>query len=414
MARTTKPLSDTEIKQAKPKDREYNLADGNGLYLRVKPNGTKLWLFNYSRPYTRKRANLSFGQYPALSLAQARLKRHENLELLAQNIDPLTYRKDQKRQNADKLGNSLEVVAKKWLQLKRSKISEQHADSILRSLELHLFPRLGPVPIESLRAHQAIEVLGPLAARGALETVKRLCQRLNQIMVYSVNTGLITANNLAGIGEAFESPDKIHMPTLKPQQLPFLMAKLNAASVRLSTRCLIEWQLHTMTRPSEAAGTQWSEIDLERALWMIPADRMKKKRPHTIPLSSQAINLLKVMKPISGHREYVFPAERNPRTHIHQQTANMALKRMGFGGQLVAHGMRSLASTILNEMGHDPEVIEAALAHTDKNEVRSAYNRAEYLERRKVLMQWWSEHIERSAEGNLSLSGSKHLKVVGH
>jgi integrase len=223
---------------------------------------------------------------------------------------------------------------------------------------------------------------------------------------------LITTNSLTGIGKAFESPGKVHMPTLKPDQLSALMNKIAAASIKLTTRCLIEWQLHTMTRPSEAAGTRWDEIDLHNALWSIPPERMKKRRSHTVPLTSQAIGLLEIMKPISGHREHVFPAERNPRTHIHQQTANMALKRMGYGGQLVAHGLRSLASTTLNEQGHDPEVIEAALAHTDKNEVRSAYNRAEYLERRKILMQWWSDRVENSAQGNVSLTGTKHLRAL--
>jgi len=156
MGRTTKPLSDTEIKQAKPKAKEYNLADGNGLYLRVKPNGTKLWLFNYSRPYTRKRANLSFGQYPALSLAIARQKRQGNLELLGQNIDPLAHRKDQQRLNAEAISNTFEVAARSWHQVKRSKITEQHAEDTLRSLALHLFPKLGPLPIHAIKARDVV------------------------------------------------------------------------------------------------------------------------------------------------------------------------------------------------------------------------------------------------------------------
>ena len=210
-----------------------------------------------------------------------------------------------------------------------------------------------------------------------------------------------------------QSPKKKHMPTLKPEQLPELMQRIANASIKRTTRCLIEWQLHTMTRPSEAAGTKWEEIDIKAGLWLIPAERMKKKRPHTIPLSPQALSLLEVMKPISAKREHVFPADRNPRTHTHEQTANMALKRMGYGGSLVAHGMRSLASTTLNEQGFDPDVIEMALAHTDKNGVRGSYNFAEYLERRKVMMCWWSEHIENAAKGNLSLSHSvKSIRLV--
>jgi integrase len=224
---------------------------------------------------------------------------------------------------------------------------------------------------------------------------------------------LIHANPLSGISKAFNTPKAVNLPTLKPEQLPELMSTLNGASIKLVTRCLIEWQLHTMVRPAEAAGVRWDEISIEKAQWEIPAERMKTSKPHMIPLSHQSLILLNILKPISGHREYVFPADRNPRKPANSQTANMALKRMGFGGRLVSHGLRALASTTLNEQGFDPDVIEAALAHVDQNAIREAYNRAEYLERRKVMMCWWSSHIESAATGNLSLSGSiKHLQVV--
>jgi integrase len=410
--RTTTPLTDTEIKQAKPQAKEYTLWDGQGLCLRVKPTGAKSWIFSYYRPYTRQRANLSFGLYPTLSLAKARQERQKALELLSQHTDPQTHRKDHQQQQAAALGNTLEAVAHQWIEVKRSKITAAHATDSLRSLELHLFPRLGNHPIHALRAREVIQALQPIAAKGSKETVKRLCQRLNEIMVYAVNTGLLETNPLSGIGKAFEAPAKTNMPTLKPERLPELMQSVANASIKLTTRCLIEWQLHTMARPSEAAGTRWDEIDFAKKLWTIPAERMKKRRQHVVPLSPQALQLLEHMKPISAHREHVFPADRNPRTHTHQQTANMALKRMGFAGELVAHGLRALASTTLNEQGFDADVIEAALAHTDKNEVRGAYNRAEYIQRRAVMMAWWSDHIEQAAIGNLSVTGRKQLRVV--
>jgi len=165
-------------------------------------------------------------------------------------------------------------------------------------------------------------------------------------------------------------------------------------------------------RPSEAAGAQWNEIDFENNVWDIPAERMKSKKPHTIPLSDQALNLLELMKPISSHSKYIFPSNSDIKKHTNSSTANMALKRMGFQNKLVAHGLRSIASTILNEEGFDPDVIEAALAHTGKNEVRNAYNRAIYLERRKLMMQWWSNHIDEAATGNITLAGKKSLKLV--
>ncbi|MAM70215.1 MAG: integrase [Gammaproteobacteria bacterium] len=413
MPKITKPLTDTEIRKARPKDREFNLADGKGLYLRVKPNGSKLWIFNYSKPFSKKRANISLGQYPDLSLEKARKQRVANQKLLAENIDPREHRLEQERIGAEAHSNTLKSIAKDWFQVKRSKVTHSYAEDIWRSLELHVFPDLGNMPLHKIKAPTVIDVLKPIAAKGSLETIKRLCQRLNEIMVYAVNTGIIEVNRLAGIRSAFNTPPKRHMPTISPDQLPELMHRVANANIKKTTRCLLEWQLHTMTRPSEAAGTRWEEIDLENGLWHISAERMKKKRAHTVPLTLQTRELLEIMKPVSGHREHLFPADRNPREHAHQQTVNMALKRMGYSGQLVAHGLRALASTTLNEKGFDPDVIESALAHVDKNEVRATYNRAEYLERRKVMMTWWSARIVEAGVGNLSLSsGKKQLRSI--
>jgi len=278
MARTTKPLTNTEVKQAKPKDKVYTLSDGDGLQLRIKPNGTKLWLFDYRRPYTKKRTCLSFGSFPELSLAEARGKRKEARGLVAKDIDPKEYREESNRLNEAAHSNTLENIAKKWLEVKKAKVSADHATDTWRSLELHIFPSLGKVPIHKITAVKAIDIINPIAAKGSLETVKRLCQRLNEIMIYAVNTGLITSNPLAGIGKAYQTPVKQHLPTLKPEQLPTLLKTLSFASIKTTTRCVIEWQLHTMVRPSEAAGARWDEIDFENNLWNIPAERMKSKK----------------------------------------------------------------------------------------------------------------------------------------
>ncbi len=414
MARTTKPLTNTEVSNAKAKSKVYTLSDGGGLQLRIKPNGSKAWLLDYYRPYTKIRTCISFGAYPALSLASARAKREEAKALLAQNIDPKDHREEENLKKETAHGNTLRKVAKQWLEIKKTKVTADHAEDSWRSLELHIFPDLGNIPIHKITAIKAIDKLKPIAAKGNLETVKRLCQRLNEIMTFAVNTGLVPANPLTGISKAFQPPGKQHQPTINPSQLPTLMRTLANASIRLTTRCLIEWQLHTMVRPGEAAGTRWDEIDFEKKLWTIPASRMKQKRSHSVPLSPQALQLLEVMKPISAKSEYLFPSDRNPKTHTHPQTANMALKRMGFDKTLVAHGLRALASTTLNEQGFDPEIIEAALAHVGKNEVRNAYNRAQYIERRIPLMKWWSEHIEKAATGNMSLTGTAALSVVAN
>lgn len=412
MPRVTKPLTDTQVRLAKPKPKEYTLGDGNNLFLRVKPNGTRSWIFNYYRPTTGKRANLSLGQYPAVSLADARHLRQEQQTLLGKGLDPAVFRVEQRRQSQRASANTFKHVSENWLQIKRSKVSSDYADDIERSLEKHIYPSLGRVPIHLVNPQDVISELRPIAARGALETVKRLCQRLNEIMDFAMISGHIPANPLNGINKAFAAPRRQNLPSLQPDELPELLSRVACANIKISTRSLIEWQLHTMTRPAEAAGTCWSEIDLDKALWTIPADRMKRRKAHTIPLSPQALAILERMRPISGHRHHVFPGDRNPRTHTNSQTANMALKRMGYAGRLVAHGLRSLASTTLNEQAFDPDLIETALAHTDRNEVRAAYNRAEYLERRHKMMCWWSNHIEDIEFGRRRSRSHKHLQVL--
>jgi len=406
MARITKPLTNTEVQQAKPTDKEYILSDGEGLRLRVKPNGSKLWIFNYIKPATKKRANISFGVYPDLSLKEARIKRKEAREMLALDIDPAIQRAETKNKEKEEHENTLIHVAEQWFRVKKISISADYAQDIWRSLEKHIFPEIGKAPISRLRAPMVINVIRPIEAKGSLETVKRIIQRLNEIMIFAVNSGTIDSNPLAGIGKVFQAPQKQNMPSIPPSELPVFISKVANASIKLTTRCLIEWQLHTMVRPGEAAGTRWDEINFDSEIWSIPAGRMKKKRPHVVPLTKQALKLLEVMRPISGHREYVFPSDRNPKTHANPYSANVAIKRMGFHKKLVAHGLRSIASTALNEHGFDPDIIESALAHVDRNQVRAAYNRTDYLERRKKMMAWWSSHIEESGKGNLTLGGS--------
>jgi integrase len=408
-------LSELKIKSAKPSEKDYVLFDGGGLQMRVRSNGSKLWNFNYRHPVTKKRINMGLGTFPEVSLAQARKGSIAAREILAQGLDPKEQRGAVLQAKQAETEHTFQNVATSWYELKKDAVTPAYAEDIWRSLTLHVFPDLGTTPISAISAPQVINLLRPLETKGSLETVKRLSQRLNEIMTYGVNSGLIHANPLSGIRSVFKKPKKKNMAALAPDELRELMVAIANASIKRTTRCLIEWQLHTMTRPAEAATACWADINFEKRIWTIPAERMKKRRMHIIPLTEQALALLEAIKPYSGHREYVFPADRNPRTHCNSQTANMALKRMGFEGRLVSHGMRSMASTILNEHGWEPELIEVALAHVDKDEVRSAYNRADYIERRRPMMAWWSEHIQEAAIGNLSVSAIKEYtdkKVV--
>lgn len=399
-------LSDVKVKGAKPKEKDYILTDGNGLQMRVRANGSKLWNFNYIHPVSKKRINMGLGTFPEVSLAQAWKRTVEARELVAQALDPKEKRDADRQTQRAVTEHTFKNVATAWFELKKDSVTIAYAEDIWRSLSLHIFPDLAATPISAVTAPAVIRLLRPLETKGSLETVKRLSQRLNEIMTYGVNSGLVHSNPLSGIRSVFKKPKKKNMAALPPEELKELMLTVANASIKRITRCLIEWQLHTMTRPVEAATARWADIDLGKQIWTIPAERMKKRRSHIIPLTNQAVALLDAIKAFSGHREYVFPADRNPRTHCNSQTANMALKRMGFEGRLVSHGMRSMASTILNEHGWAPELIEVALAHVDKDDVRSAYNRAEYIERRRPMMKWWSEHIQEAATGSLSVAAT--------
>lgn len=393
MPRTTKRLTVTEVENAKPRDKEYTLAHGNGLNLRVKPSGSKNWLFNYTNPNTLKRTNISLGSYPDVSLSSASKKRTEFRELLASGIDPKQHRIDQERIRKEATINTLKHVAHDWLDTKRSKITEDYALDIERALERHVFHRLGHKPIGDIRVSEFRETLKPLESAGKLETIKRLLQNLNQIMEHAVLLEIIENNKIRSLQNLFQSPTRKHQPSIHPSELPDLMRSINAANIRVTTRCLIEWQLHTMTRPAEAAHTRWDEIDFSSNTWTIPIERMKRRREHVVPLTPEALDILHTMKPVSGNREHVFPAYRKSRTPMNSQSVNMALKRMGYKGKLVAHGIRSIASTALNEARFDAELVEVALSHVDKNQTRAAYQRSDYLKHRREIMEWWSRHI---------------------
>jgi integrase len=415
MAKITKPLTNTEVKQAKPKDKDYTLLDGAGLQLRIKTSGTKSWVFNYYHPITKKRKNLSLGHYPALTLAEARKLRSSSKELLINNIDPKEYRDDQLSDEKLKMGFTLKSIALDWFEVKKTKIAETTSKSLWRNFENHLFPGIGHRPIDKILAPEVIKTLKPLAGKGSLETLHKTIGHLNEVMKHAVNTGRIHHNPLAGISAAFNTPKVTHMATIKPEELPELMKAISYSNITLVTRCLLEFQLHTMVRSSEAAKATWDEIDFENMLWEIPAERMKMKVKHTVPLTQQVLGLLELVKPLTGERKYIFPADRHPNQPSGSERANKALQRIGFKGRLVAHGMRSLASTTLNEKGFDGDVIEAALAHQEENEVRRAYNRSKYLERRQKLMYWWSDHIEQAQTGKINFRNNvANLMVVNN
>lgn len=400
MPKVVTKLNDTQIRNTKPGEKEVNLFDGDGLFLRISPNvkgGKKNWYFRYAVPATKKRTKMSLGTYPHLTLAQARTLRDQYLALLAQQIDPQTHKADKANALKAATEHTLQLVAKKWLEEKKrtSGISEDHAADIWRSLERNVFPGLGNVPIKEIRPKLLKQQLDPIEQRGVLETLRRIISRLNEIFRWAATEELIEFNPADNLAQRFRKPKKQNMPALPPSELPRFLATLNNASVRMETRLLIEWQLLTWVRPGEAVRARWADIDTTNGIWTIPADFMKMRKIHKVPLSREALHILEAMKPISGHRVWIFPSIKAPLSHMHEQTANAAIIRMGFGGELVAHGMRSIARTAAEESGKfRVEVLEAALAHSKKDEIVAAYNRAEYLAERVVLMQWWGDYVQ--------------------
>lgn len=386
-------LTATQIKNVKPEKKNFLMSDGNGLYLIVRSSGTKNFSFKYSRPVSGERKTISLGEYPVVSLAEARESALPLKNMVTKGLDPIQEREKELRAGTIEKTATLEKVAADWWQIKQTRITKDYADDIWRSLENHIFPSMGKTFIGDITAPDAIRVIRSLLQTGALETVKRICQRLNEIMVFAVNTGLIEHNKLAGIKSAFPLPSVTSYPTITRQKLPEFLRRLKFANIYSLTRCLIEFQLHTITRPTEAASAEWKEIDFEKKIWTIPAAKMKMKRDHLIPLTSQVIDILRYLKRFDVDSPYIFPAIRNKNTHLNSETANMAIKRMGYKGKLVAHGLRSLASTILNEQEFNRDWIETALAHGDANQIRAVYNRAMYLDQRRNMMQWWSDLI---------------------
>lgn len=408
MARKITPLNDTQIRKAKPEDSP--LRDGGGLMLVITQN-SKLWRFRYERPFTKKRNDLSIGAYPDVSLAQAREIRENYRALLAQNVDPQTYRQQQEQAKANEMSNTYENVAWAWLEHRKTKknFSDNYQKDVIALINNNLLPHFGKMPITQITAPMAIKAFKQYQDEGKLEKLKRTIQKHNEIMTFAVHREMIPANPTANIAKEFDSPTVEHFKTIKPEDLGEFLYTLQNAQIHLQTRYLILWQLLTMTRPNEAAKAKWADIDERAKLWTIPAENMKRGLEHKITLSRQALALLREIKKLSGGKDYLFPSVKNPQTHVNTQTANGAIKRMGYKGKLVAHGMRSIASTYLNEKGYNSDLIEVALSHINSDRVKAAYDRGERLEQRFKLLQIWADFVEECSQGSIP---QYHLKVA--
>jgi integrase len=407
-------ITDSKLRALKPKDKQYNVADGQGLFLRVNPNGKNSWVFNYYHPFSKKRTNLGLGSYPDVSLSKAREKRSDYRKLVAENIDPKTHLKLQFLKDKEQYDATFENVTQKWKDIKiRKDIKANTVEREYRCLELHLFPVIGDMPVNSIKYAPVLDAIKVVEQAGQFETVKRLCRLVNEVIDIAVARELVDTNRFTRITKEFAAQKKQNYPSIGAAELPELMTTLATSSSLVRTRLMIEFQMHTMTRPNETAKAEWSQFDFDDRLWTIQPDKMKMKREHVIPLTDEVLMLLDKIKLLSRNSKYLFPNHRDNNKHASTESANTLLKRNGFKDRLVAHGLRSLASTTLNDNGFDKVIVDACLAHQDKNLTSRAYNRAQYIEQKKKVFSWWSEFIVNASAGNLSMAnGKKGLRVV--
>jgi len=385
-------LNARQVDAAKPREKAYKLADGAGLYLEVVPSGSRYWRMKYR--FNGKEKRMAFGVYPAVSLAQARALRDEAKKKLAMGIDPSFAKKEEKLVRDVQLNNTFQAVALEWHGTKVSRWSEGYASDIIEAFNKDIFPYIGQQPVNEIKPLVLLNVLRRMESRGATEKAKKVRQRCSEVFRYAIVTGRAEYNPAADLTSAMSGHESKHYPFLTVEELPDFFKALSGYTgsplVVLAARLLIL----TGVRTGELRGAFWSEFDLEKAMWEIPADRMKMKRPHLVPLSTQALEIVQQLKVMSGQYPLVFPGRNDPRKTMSEASINQVFKRIGYMGKVTGHGFRHTMSTILHEEGFNTAWIETQLAHVDKNAIRGTYNHAQYLEGRREMMQWYADHID--------------------
>lgn len=405
------PLTDSEAKNARPRVRPYKLADSDGMFMLVKADGAKYWRFKYRLAGREKL--ISLGVYPAVSLKQARKRRDEARALIRDRKDPSAERKAQKRAAKIAAANSFEAVAREYVANQSERWTAGHVKDVVRPLEKDVFPEIGARPIREIEPPELLDVLRNIEARGARDMAHRALQICGAIFRYGVASGRCKSDPSRDLKGALAPHVKRHMARLRQEELPELLAKIDAYDREHGgdavTRLALQLMAGTFLRTNELIGAQWTEIDFAKATWTVPASRMKLKkaqktgpnaRPHIVPLSGQVLAVLAETKALSGGSRFVFPG-RNWAKPVSNNTMLYALYRMGYKGRMTGHGFRGVASTILNgakkpdgtRLFHE-DVIERQLAHCEKDKVRGAYNDAEHREERTAMMQWWGDRLD--------------------
>lgn len=391
-------LSDAKVRNAKATAKPYKISDGDGLFLLVTPNGSKYWRFKYY--YAGKEKLLAFGVYPDVSLSDARDRRSEARRTIAAGNDPGQLKKEAKVRAVLESENTFEKTAREWLENRKHKLAAVTYRAIERRVETHILPTLARRQIPSITPPEVLILLRKVESAGTIDTAHRVMQTCSQIFTYAIATGRAERNPVPDLRGALKQHTVKHQAYLTENELPEFLEKLAAYHGDPITKLATRFLLLTFVRTKELRGAQWQEFNLDKAEWRIPAERMKMKLLHIVPLSKQAIKIIKEIKNHSGNQQYIFPNSHNLSTFMSENTILYALYRMGYHSRATGHGFRSTASTILNENGFSPDVIERQLAHSEPNSVRAAYNHAQYLPERRKMMQWWADYLDKVAAKN--------------
>ncbi|AOR59541.1 tyrosine-type recombinase/integrase [Pectobacterium parmentieri] len=397
-------LNARQVDTAKPKDKPYKLADGGGLYLLVNTNGSRYWRLKYR--IAGKEKLLAVGVYPDVSLADARSARDKAKKTLAAGGDPSENKKDEKESLKTQIKNTFKEIALEWIASKEKKWSAGYASENVVLLTNNVFPKLGDRPIAEIKPLELLEILKRIENRGATEQARKVRMRCSEVFRYAIVTGRASYNPAPDLISAMQGHESKHHPFLITKELPAFFTALSeysgSALVVLSAHLLIL----TGLRNGELRGALWQEIDTENALWEIPTERMKMRRPHLVPLSSQALSLIEQIREITGNYPLMFPGRNDSRKTMSEASINQVFKRIGYTGKVTSHGFRHTMSTILHEQGYNTAWIETQLAHVDKNSIRGTYNHAQYLDGRREMLQWYADYMEALENGGNVVHGS--------
>lgn len=391
-------LTDAKLRNLSDPGKHF---DGGGLYLDVTKAGGRYWRLKYR--YGGKEKLLALGVYPAVGLKDARDLATEARTVLASGADPGALRKAGKAQAAHESANTFEAVARDWHQHQAARWEPETAGRILASLVADIFPALGARPMANIKPGEVRAAIVKIEARGAADQAGRVLQRVKAVYRWAVIHERIPSNPMLDLvlSEILKPREVQHRAAMDDKELPVFLRKLDAYEGDPHTIHALRMVILTAARPGEVRGAKWAEFDLGAALWVIPAERMKMRVEHRVPLSRQAVEVLQSMQALSGGRELVFPSPVYPSKPLSENTFNSALARMGYKNTATAHGFRALFSTVANECGWNPDVIERQLAHKEQNEIRAAYHRSTYIKERERLMQWWGDYLDGRKAGNV-------------